>query len=97
MSPFILRRMKEAVLADLPPKIIQNRYCDLSPLQARLYARFARSAVAQQMEEAYKSGSAASVLAGGQHTFQALMYMRLLCSHPMLVSERTPCPRPPGA
>ncbi|KAK7113585.1 hypothetical protein V1264_012846 [Littorina saxatilis] len=31
--PFILRRMKEDVLNDLPPKIIQDYYCDLSPLQ----------------------------------------------------------------
>ena len=31
--PFLLRRMKEDVLDDLPPKIIQDYHCDLSPLQ----------------------------------------------------------------
>lgn len=31
--PFLLRRMKEDVLQDLPPKIIQDYYCNLSPLQ----------------------------------------------------------------
>ncbi|KAH3747371.1 hypothetical protein DPMN_181796 [Dreissena polymorpha] len=31
--PFILRRLKEDVLQDLPPKIIQDYYCDLSSLQ----------------------------------------------------------------
>lgn len=31
--PFIMRRMKEDVLKELPPKIIQDYYCDLSPLQ----------------------------------------------------------------
>lgn len=31
--PFMLRRMKDDVLDDLPPKIIQDYYCDLSPLQ----------------------------------------------------------------
>lgn len=31
--PFLLRRMKEDVLQDLPPKIIQDYYCILSPLQ----------------------------------------------------------------
>jgi TATA-binding protein-associated factor len=35
--PFIMRRMKEDVLKDLPPKIIQDHYCDLSPLQQQLY------------------------------------------------------------
>ena len=33
--PFLLRRMKEDVLQDLPPKIIQDYYCELSPLQVR--------------------------------------------------------------
>ena len=31
--PFLLRRMKEDVLQDLPPKIIQDYHCDLCPLQ----------------------------------------------------------------
>ena len=31
--PFLLRRLKENVLQDLPPKIIQDYYCELSPLQ----------------------------------------------------------------
>lgn len=34
--PFVLRRTKEDVLADLPPKIIQDYYCELSPLQVKL-------------------------------------------------------------
>lgn len=34
--PFVLRRLKEDVLDDLPPKIIQDYYCDLSPLQVCL-------------------------------------------------------------
>ncbi|WAQ95291.1 BTAF1-like protein [Mya arenaria] len=38
--PFILRRLKEDVLQDLPPKIIQDYYCDLSPLQLQLYDYF---------------------------------------------------------
>lgn len=31
--PFVLRRVKEDVLHDLPPKIIQDYHCELSPLQ----------------------------------------------------------------
>jgi TATA-binding protein-associated factor len=41
--PFLLRRMKEDVLDDLPPKIIQDYYCELSPLQAHLYETFGKS------------------------------------------------------
>jgi len=31
--PFLLRRLKDEVLSDLPPKIIQDYYCELSQLQ----------------------------------------------------------------
>ena len=47
--PFLLRRTKDDVLADLPPKIIQDRYCDLSPLQLRLYDRFSHSQVKSEV------------------------------------------------
>lgn len=32
-TPFILRRMKEDVLQDLPPKVIQDYSCTMTPLQ----------------------------------------------------------------
>ena len=38
--PFLLRRLKEDVLKDLPPKIIQDYYCDLSPLQVYFYTNY---------------------------------------------------------
>ncbi|CAG8524478.1 17028_t:CDS:10, partial [Acaulospora colombiana] len=41
--PFLLRRLKEDVLNDLPPKIIQDYYCELSDLQKQLYEQFAKS------------------------------------------------------
>ena len=48
--PFILRRMKSQVLDDLPAKIIQDFYCDLSPLQALLYEDFSHSAPGKNLE-----------------------------------------------
>ena len=47
--PFMLRRTKTEVLSDLPPKIIQDFMCDLSPLQQRLYNDFAAKQKAGQM------------------------------------------------
>jgi TATA-binding protein-associated factor len=35
--PFLLRRLKENVLDDLPPKIIQDIHCDLTAVQHKLY------------------------------------------------------------
>jgi hypothetical protein len=38
--PFLLRRMKEDVLTDLPPKIIQDYYCELTDVQNAMYKDF---------------------------------------------------------
>lgn len=87
--PFILRRMKEDVLKDLPPKIMQDYYCDLSPLQARLYEDFAKSRVKQNMAKDL-SGIAVETETKTEpkvasHIFQALQYLRKVCNHPKLV------------
>lgn len=78
--PFLLRRLKEDVLSDLPPKIIQDYYCDLSDLQKQLYETFAKKqkpSISGDMQNNSKEGK--------QHIFQALQYMRKLCNHPALV------------
>ncbi|KAK3090954.1 hypothetical protein FSP39_016028 [Pinctada imbricata] len=87
--PFILRRLKEDVLHDLPPKIIQNYYCDLSSLQIQLYEDFAKSRAKQGIEETVTSYSDEQPKEKKNHTtthvFQALQYLRKLCNHPALV------------
>ncbi|KAL1362643.1 hypothetical protein HN51_010870 [Arachis hypogaea] len=89
--PFLLRRTKDEVLSDLPEKIIQDRYCDLSPVQFKLYEQFSGSHVKQEMssivttnESAGAEGSSSSTKASS-HVFQALQYLLKLCSHPLLV------------
>lgn len=78
--PFLLRRLKEEVLDDLPPKILQNYYCDLSDLQKKLLDDLLK-----------KEGKGLQEMAGSeskeakQHIFQALQYMRKLCNSPSLV------------
>lgn len=42
MLPFVLRRQKSEVLADLPPKIITEMLCDLTPEQRRLHSLWER-------------------------------------------------------
>jgi TATA-binding protein-associated factor len=80
--PFLLRRLKEEVLNDLPPKILQNYYCDLSDLQKRLFDDFSK-----------KEGKALQEMAGSPdkeaktHIFQALQYMRKLCNSPAMVMK----------
>ncbi|KAI0902573.1 hypothetical protein F4806DRAFT_491044 [Annulohypoxylon nitens] len=78
--PFLLRRLKEEVLDDLPPKILQNYYCDLSELQRKLFEDFTKRQGKKLTEEASKEDKEAK-----SHIFQALQYMRKLCNSPALV------------
>lgn len=96
--PFLLRRVKEDVLHDLPEKIIQDYYCELSPLQWRLYEDFSKKYLPNEIEEDSISSSSSSKEQdnekggskeeGGEpkwHIFQALQYLRKLCNHPLLI------------
>jgi TATA-binding protein-associated factor len=97
--PFILRRLKEEVLTDLPPKILQDIQCELSPLQVRLYEAFARRTRLRENLAAEMSADAAADgvtgageakdggKMGAKHVFQALQYLRKLCTHPALVLD----------
>ena len=80
--PFLLRRLKEEVLDDLPPKILQNYYCDLSDLQRKLFEDFTKKEGKTIAEKA-----AAGDKEGKQHIFQALQYMRKLCNSPAFVMK----------
>ncbi|CAJ2655318.1 unnamed protein product [Trifolium pratense] len=91
VMPFLLRRTKDEVLSDLPEKIIQDRYCDLSSVQLKLYEQFSGSRAKQEMssivttnESAAAEGSSSTTKASS-HVFQALQYLLKLCSHPLLV------------
>lgn len=84
--PFLLRRLKEDVLNDLPPKIIQDYYCELSPVQQQLYDEFSRSKAAEEAGMEIES----STKEGQGHVFQSLQYLRKLCNHPALVLDGEP-------
>ncbi|CAG2164916.1 unnamed protein product [Oppiella nova] len=86
--PFILRRMKEDVLKDLPPKIMQDYYCELSPLQFKLYEDFAKSKARHNLQESVVTKNATNnekTNVSSTHIFQALQYLRKVCNHPKLV------------
>lgn len=82
--PFLLRRLKEEVLNDLPPKILQNYYCDLSDLQRKLFQDFIK-----KEGDKVKSLAGSADTAGKQHIFQALQYMRKLCNSPAMVFKES--------
>lgn len=86
VMPFVLRRTKDEVLKDLPPKIIQDIYVDLTPHQKHLYDAFEGSSANAEITNVI-SGGGESASGAATHVFQALQYLRKLCSHPRLVTE----------
>ncbi|KAL0324060.1 UNVERIFIED_CONTAM: TATA-binding protein-associated factor BTAF1 [Sesamum calycinum] len=92
VMPFLLRRTKDEVLSDLPEKIIQDRYCDLSPVQLKLYEQFSGSHVKQEISTMVKlNDDSGGPPKASSHVFQALQYLLKLCSHPLLVvGEKIP-------
>ena len=69
--PFLLRRIKEDVLEDLPPKITQDYYCELSFLQEQLYEDFARSHAHQNLQDTLAHGQTGTIQ-GNTHIFQVI-------------------------
>jgi TATA-binding protein-associated factor len=82
--PFMLRRLKEEVLSDLPPKIIQDYYCQLGDLQKQLYNDFAKKQKDIVTKEIQNPGELESS-EGKNHIFKILNYMKKLTNHPKLV------------
>jgi len=90
--PFILRREKEQVLKELPPKNIMILRCRMSDSQTNIYKAFSASAKmkkslaalqrALQGDNNTKSGIGSDVL-------KTLFFLRLLCTHPFLVAAST--------
>ena len=98
VMPFVLRRTKDQVLQDLPPKTVQDVMCEPGELQRALYEDFSVSQAMTAVVGAVQSGSLAaggssgsggtsSNASGAPHVFQALHYLRRLCSHPLLVLD----------
>ena len=81
IHPFILRRTKNEVAKDLPPKIEVDKLIDLAPDQKAIYLQVLREVRAQVMGEVERQGVAKSqlhILAGLTKLRQAACDPRLL-------------------
>ncbi len=81
VRPFVLRRTKAQVLTELPPKIVDKRYCDLTPEQRTLYRRVI-DARAKPLRAQLRAGAHVSYV----HIFAALNYLKQICNHPASAS-----------
>jgi superfamily II DNA or RNA helicase len=83
IKPFILRRKKSEVLKDLPEKIEEISYCDLSDDQRALYKQ-----VTEQMKETvYRELQDTGRPVPYIHVFAALTKLKQICDHPALVEK----------
>lgn len=71
VMPFILRRTKDAVLKELPPKILQDVLVSPSPLQAALLDAFGQGTAAQAAAGALaQAGAVQDTADKAPHVFQ---------------------------
>ena len=74
--PFVLRRLKSDVLAELPPKTVQDVVVHMSGVQAALYASL------RDEMTGFLAGS------DSKHVFLKLRELLEVCSHPLLALRR---------
>jgi SNF2 family DNA or RNA helicase len=83
IKPFILRRHKSQVAKELPDKVENVRYCDMSPDQEKEYEQVKsnyRNMILESIEEKGVSGTQLLLL-------QGLTKLRQIANHPRMVDE----------
>ena len=83
LRPFILRRTKDQVLRDLPPKLEQTLYCELDAKQRKLYDELRdhyRQSLLQRIE---RDGLARAKI----QILEALLRLRQAAIHPGLIDK----------
>ena len=84
ISPFILRRTKEQVLKDLPPKTEQTVFCDLSSVQRKKY---------DELKKYYRASLDSKIKEFGlqksrMHVLEALLRLRQAACHTALIDSK---------
>ena len=83
VSPFILRRKKSEVLQDLPEKIEEISYVDLSDEQRVMYNQILKTGF-HELEELEKGEKPRLYL----HIFALLLKLKQVCDHPCLITKQ---------
>ena len=81
INPFVLRRLKEQVAKDLPPKILVERTVELKPRQVALYKRVIESAECKKL---FRDVSQKGVRSAKPEILTAYTKLRAICNHPTL-------------
>jgi len=82
IQPFLLRRKKSEVLLDLPEKIEEIAYCDLSKDQQELY----KAAVFRERDALLHEIEHSAQPVPFLHVFALLSRLKQICDHPSLIT-----------
>ncbi len=85
VNPFILRRMKSDVLADLPAIAEITYHCHLSDIQRNLYSSYAKAARDELLQLVKKEGFDRIQI----HVLATLTRLKQICCHPAIFAKET--------
>ena len=88
--PFVLRRTKEHILKELPPKVENDLYLDMTEEQKEIYTRTVGE-VRQEVMQAYKDKPKAQA---GIVALSALLRLRQVCVSPEILGRKLSEPAP---
>ena len=83
IRPFILRRKKEQVSLQLPPKLEQTVFIEMTDSQRQLYERFLQSTRQGLLKKVSLDGASSHRM----EILEAILRLRQICAHPLLVQE----------
>jgi SNF2 family DNA or RNA helicase len=84
LRPFILRRTKDQVAKELPEKTEQTLFCDLEPVERKLYDELRGHYRGSLLERIQSTGLAKSKM----HILEALLRLRQAACHPGLIDPK---------
>ncbi len=92
LRPFILRRTKKQVLADLPEKTEQTIACEMEPAQRQIYddlRSYYRNHLLTQLDQVGASSATGPTIGGkaGFMVLEALLRLRQAACHPGLIND----------
>ena len=85
INPFILRRTKEQVATELPPKVEDVIYCEMPPAQRKVYDAYRNQYRDKLLNQIEKEGLAKSKFM----VLEALTRLRQICDSPLLLNDES--------
>ncbi len=85
IRPFILRRKKEDVALQLPPKLEQTVYVEMSEPQRAAYESFLQKTQSGLLKKVQLEGASSHRM----QILEAILRLRQICAHPWLIAQES--------